>query len=78
MGSDLGRVTGYPDGSSSWVFSVPAGKYRDRTVIRPRPLPSASFPVRIYWVYGLCPSLGILKDTGEHNVPETGSFCVLK
>jgi hypothetical protein len=26
-----------------------------------------------YWVFGLCPSSGIPKNTEEHNVSETGS-----
>jgi hypothetical protein len=26
-----------------------------------------------YWVFGFCPSPGILKNTEEHNVSETGS-----
>jgi hypothetical protein len=32
---------------------------------------------RSYWVFGLCPSSGILK-TKEHNVSETGSVSVLR
>jgi hypothetical protein len=30
-----------------------------------------------YWVFGLCPSSGIL-DTRKHNVSETGSVFVLR
>jgi hypothetical protein len=32
---------------------------------------------RDYWVIGICPSSGILKNTKEHNVSETGSVSVL-
>jgi hypothetical protein len=31
-----------------------------------------------YWVFGLLPSFGILKNTKEHNVSETGSVSVLR
>jgi hypothetical protein len=31
-----------------------------------------------YWVFGLFLSSGILRNTKEHNVSETGSACVLK
>jgi hypothetical protein len=31
-----------------------------------------------YWVFGLCPSSCILKNTKEHNVSETGSVSVLR
>jgi hypothetical protein len=30
-----------------------------------------------YWVFGLCPSSGILKNTEECNVSETGSVSIL-
>jgi hypothetical protein len=33
---------------------------------------------RDYWVFGLCPSSGILKNTKEHNVSETESLSVLR
>jgi hypothetical protein len=36
------------------------------------------YNTQIYWVFGLCPSSGILKNTGEHNVSETGSVYVLR
>jgi hypothetical protein len=31
-----------------------------------------------YWVFGLCPSSGILKNTREHNISEAGSIFVLR
>jgi hypothetical protein len=31
-----------------------------------------------YWGFGLCPSSGILKNTREHKVSETGSVSVLR
>jgi hypothetical protein len=31
-----------------------------------------------YWVFGLCPSSGILKNTKEHNISETGSVSDLR
>jgi hypothetical protein len=31
-----------------------------------------------YWVFGLYPSSGILKDTEEHRVSETGTVTVLR
>jgi hypothetical protein len=31
-----------------------------------------------YWIFGLCPSFDILKETKEHNVSETGSVSVLR
>jgi hypothetical protein len=33
---------------------------------------------RDYWVYGLYPSSGVLKNTTKHKVSETGSLTVLK
>jgi hypothetical protein len=35
------------------------------------------YNTRNYWVFGLCPSSGILKYR-EHNVSETGSVSVLR
>jgi hypothetical protein len=43
--SNLGRVTGYPDSGFMWFSSVPTGKFSDNISIRPRPLPSKSFPI---------------------------------
>jgi hypothetical protein len=34
--------------------------------------------IRIDWVFRLCPSPGILKNTIEHNLSETGSVSVLR
>jgi hypothetical protein len=31
------------------------------------------YNMRAYWALGLCPSPGILKNTKQHNVSETGS-----
>jgi hypothetical protein len=31
-----------------------------------------------YWVFGLCPSSGVLKITKEYNVSETASVSVLR
>jgi hypothetical protein len=36
------------------------------------------YNTRDYWVFGLFPSYGILKNTTEKNVLETGSFSVLR
>jgi hypothetical protein len=33
---------------------------------------------RDYWISGLCPSSGILKNTKEHNVSETEYVPVLR
>jgi hypothetical protein len=33
--------------------------------------------VQDYWIFGLCPSSGIVKKE-EHNVSETGSVSVLR
>jgi hypothetical protein len=38
---------------------------------------SILFKIQDYWLFGLCPSSGILK-TREHNVSETGSVSVLR
>jgi hypothetical protein len=31
-----------------------------------------------YWVFGLCPSFGILKNAEEHDVSEAGAVSVLR
>jgi hypothetical protein len=31
------------------------------------------YNTRCYWIFGLCPSYGILKDTKEHDVSGNGS-----
>jgi hypothetical protein len=36
------------------------------------------YNTRDYWVFGLCPSSGILKNIREHNVSETGSVSFLR
>jgi hypothetical protein len=35
------------------------------------------FNTQDYWVFGLCPPSGILEDTEEHNLSETGSVSIL-
>jgi hypothetical protein len=35
-----------------------------------------SFDTEKYWVFGLCPSSGIL-EARKHNVPETGSVTAI-
>jgi hypothetical protein len=37
-----------------------------------------AYDTQDYWVFGLCPSSGILKNTKEHNVLETGSVSALR
>jgi hypothetical protein len=36
-----------------------------------------AYNTRDYWVFGLRPSSGILKNTKEHNASETGSVSVV-
>jgi hypothetical protein len=36
------------------------------------------YKTRYYWAFGLRPSSGILKNTEEHNVSETGSVSGLR
>jgi hypothetical protein len=31
-----------------------------------------------YWVFGLCPSSSILKDTKEHSISEIGSVSIFR
>jgi hypothetical protein len=38
--SNISQETGYPVWGFHWFFSVPPGKFRDSTLIRPQPLPS--------------------------------------
>jgi uncharacterized membrane protein len=40
---NLGLATGYPHGSSSWLY-FPLGNFRNRTQIKPLYLPATYFP----------------------------------
>jgi hypothetical protein len=42
-----------------------------------RPAREADLTAQNYWVFGLCPSSGIL-EARKHNVSETGSVFVLR
>jgi hypothetical protein len=44
--SNLGRDTGYCKLGFSWLSSISPAKCRGNIVIKPRPLPSKSFPIR--------------------------------
>jgi hypothetical protein len=51
-----------------WKFNINVSLLRVLTMV---------YNTQNYWVFGLCPSSGIL-ETRKHNVSETGSVSVLR